>query len=86
MSTDVFTKFVYPSVMEVLESGWEQATPEKILVVLVLQRIWGVCMCFPNRTFFVLYGVINFLTIVAGNHSGLVFSCLITIFAFIFYP
>ena len=50
MSTDVFTKVVYPSVMEVLESGWEQATPEKILVVLVLQRIWGVCMCFPNRT------------------------------------
>lgn len=41
VSTDVFTKIVYPSVMEVLESGWEQATPEKILIVLVLQRIWG---------------------------------------------
>ena len=60
MSTDVFTKVVYPSVMEVLESGWEQATPEKILVVLVLQRIWGVCMCFPNRTK-IFCSIINFM-------------------------
>ena len=60
MSTDVFTKVVYPSVMEVLESGWEQATPEKILVVLVLQRIWGVCMCFSNRTK-IFCSIINFM-------------------------
>ena len=44
MSPSVFKKLVYPSVKEIIEGGWEQATPETLLIALALQRLWGVCM------------------------------------------
>ena len=44
MSPGVFKKLVYPSVKEIIEGGWEQATPETLLIALALQRLWGVCM------------------------------------------
>ena len=44
VSTDVFINCVYPSVKEITESGWTQATPETLLISLALQRCWGVCI------------------------------------------
>lgn len=41
VSTDVFIKSVYPSVKEIVESGWTQATPETLFISLALQRYWG---------------------------------------------
>ena len=42
VSTDVFIKSVYPSVKEIVESGWTQATPETLFISLAVQRYWGV--------------------------------------------
>lgn len=41
VSPSVFKKLVYPSVKEIIEGGWEQATPETLLIALALQRLWG---------------------------------------------
>ncbi|KAJ7365956.1 Myb-binding protein 1A [Desmophyllum pertusum] len=41
VSTDVFLKCVYPSVKEIVESGWMSTTPEMLLISLALQRCWG---------------------------------------------
>ncbi|CAH3192191.1 unnamed protein product [Porites evermanni] len=41
VSTDVFVNCVYPSVKEIIEGGWAQATPETFLISLALQRCWG---------------------------------------------
>lgn len=41
VSTDVFVNCVYPSVKEIIEGGWAQATPETLLISLALQRCWG---------------------------------------------
>lgn len=41
VSEDMFTNWVYPSVKEIVESGWAQATPETLLISLALQRSWG---------------------------------------------
>lgn len=40
VSEDVFKNCVYPSVKEIFESGWTQATPETLLISLALQRFW----------------------------------------------
>ena len=44
VSEDVFKNCVYPSVKEIFESGWTQATPETLLISLALQRFWEVCI------------------------------------------
>ena len=41
----MFVNCVYPSVKEIIEGGWAQATPETLLISLALQRCWGVCIC-----------------------------------------
>ena len=49
VSTDVFLKSVYPSVKEIIESGWTQATPEMLFISLALQRYWGVSAFYTCR-------------------------------------
>ena len=53
VSTDVFVNCVYPSVKEIIEGGWAQATPETFLISLALQRCWGVCICDGSILFLV---------------------------------